>query len=363
MSSEPVDWAIAERVAIRVASRSAPTLDSRTRDRLQRDFAELTPQAEELVSEATGLTSLDGPATAEVTDRSGWISANVRSFRRLLGPLFERAQSSGQLGNVLGGVLGSTARTVSGAELGAILGWMSGRVLGQYDLLLSEGDDEAGDVVYYVGPNIVSIERRHGFAPREFRLWIAIHELTHRAQFTGVPWMRPHFLGLVDEGISFAAPDPKALTAALTRVAGELRSGRNPLAESGLVGLLASPEQRATLQSIQALMSLLEGHGDITMNRAAADRIPGAKRFAETLQARRDSAGGVSKIIRQLIGLEAKLRQYQEGERFVEAVEREAGEEVFSLVWQAPEYLPSLDEVREPSLWLDRVGGRTLEIA
>ncbi|MHB8245773.1 MAG: zinc-dependent metalloprotease [Acidimicrobiales bacterium] len=366
MAYDPVDWAVAERVAVRVARRSAPELGDSAAERLRDDFAELTPIAEQLVAETTGLTSLQGPARAEVTDRAGWIQANIRSFRRLLTPLLTRSETSGTLGRLLPAPLAKATKAAAGAELGAVLGWMSARVLGQYDLLFTEDAESSGDVVYYVGPNVALLERRHGFPPKEFRLWIAIHELTHRAQFTGVPWLHDHFLGLVDQGISIATPDPKALAGAIARMASEIRSGRNPLAESGLIGVLATPEQAEVLRSIQALMSLLEGHGDIVMNRAAADRIPGAKRFAETLQARRDSAGGVTKLIQQLIGMEAKLRQYKEGEQFVEAVEAVAasgGPDLLALVWEDARYLPTLDEVRDPPLWIDRVGGRSLEIA
>lgn len=364
MAYDPIDWSVAERVGIAVANRSLPEIDRRTRERLESDFAAVTSEAEELVTAATGLASLAGPARAEVTDRAGWIRANINSFRRLLTPLFERGEREGP------GLLGRlpepfarAGRAAAGAELGVLLGWMSTRVLGQYDLLFTEGADTAGDVVYYVGPNVVMLERRHGFPPRDFRLWIAVHELTHRAQFTGVPWMREHFLSLVDKGVSIAAPEPKALTDALKRMAGEIRAGRNPMAESGLVGVLATPEQQQVLRSIQALMSLLEGHGDITMNRAASDRIPGAKRFADTLQARRESASGVSRLLQQLVGLEAKLRQYKEGERFVEAVEATGGHALLSLVWEDASYLPTLDEVRDPPRWIARVGGRSLEIA
>jgi coenzyme F420 biosynthesis associated uncharacterized protein len=361
---DPVDWAVAERVAVRVAGRSLPFVDSRASQRLVDDFAELTPTAEEIVGDATGLRSLEGPARAEVTDRAGWIRANLRSFRRLLTPLFERADADGRspLARKMPEPLARATRTVAGTELGAVLGWMSTRVLGQYDLLLTEDGDTPGDVVYYVGPNVVSLERRHGFAARDFRLWIAIHELTHRAQFTGVPWMRQHFLDLVDRGVSIGVPDPRSIAAALARMAREIGAGKNPIAESGLVGVLATPEQAEVLRTIQALMSLLEGHGDVVMNRAAGDRIPGARQFAETLQARRDSARGVTKLLQQLIGMDAKMRQYREGEQFVESVEARAPE-LFPLVWEHPKYLPSLDEVRDPASWIARVGGRSLEIA
>jgi coenzyme F420 biosynthesis associated uncharacterized protein len=363
MAIDPVDWEIAERVAVMVANRGAPELDARTRERLEQDFNSATPVAEDLVGVTTGLRSLAGPARAEVTDRAGWVRANISSFQRLLGPVFEKAGSSTSIFSSLPGPLGWATRAAAGAELGAVLGWMSTRVLGQYDLLLTEDANAPGDVVYYVGPNIVSLERRHGFAPSEFRLWIAIHELTHRAQFTGVDWMRPHFLGLVDKGVSFAAVDPKQLFGQLARMATEIRAGRNPLAESGLVGALATPEQAETLRSIQALMSLLEGHGDVTMNAAASEEIPGAKRFAETLQARRDSVRGIAKFIQQLIGLEAKMRQYQEGEHFCEFVMNEGGPSLLALVWESASQLPTLDEIRDPARWIDRVGGRRLEIA
>jgi len=360
---DPVDWAIAEKVAVKVANRGAPQIDEGTRRRIRDDFADLTPIAEGLVEESTGLRSLAGPAKAEVADRAGWIRANLSSFQRLLRPIIERAANDGRLGKMIPGPVGQLTRAAAGAELGAVLGWMSTRVLGQYDVLFTEDADSPGDVVYYVGPNIIALERRHGFPPHEFRLWIAVHELTHRAQFTGVPWMRPHFLELVDKGVSLATPDAGQVLAALKRMAADVRAGRNPLAEAGLVGALASDEQLGTLRQIQALMSLLEGHGDVTMNRAAADRIPGAQRFARTLQQRRESAGGVTRFFQQLIGLEAKMRQYKEGERFVEAVEKAGGPELLSRVWEDPESLPALEEIKDPARWISRVGGRALELA
>jgi coenzyme F420 biosynthesis associated uncharacterized protein len=360
---ELVDWALAERVARRVAKRNAPPIDPRSRRRLVDDFAELTPVAEALVEASTGLRSSAGPARADVTDRGGWVHENIGSFRRLLRPILQRATSEDGFGRNMPPVLASAARLASGTELGVVLGWMSTRVLGQYDLFRAEEGEAPSDAVYYVGPNVIALERRHGFNPQEFRLWIAVHELTHRAQFTGVSWMRQYFLDLVDKGLTIASPDAKQLMAAIARMASDIRARRNPLADSGIIGALAPPEQLATLHQIQALMSLLEGHGDVTMNRAAADRIPGAQRFATTLQARRDSARGTTRLVQQLIGLEAKMKQYQEGEKFVEAVEIAGGPELFARVWEAPEHLPTLEEVRDPARWVSRLGGRRLELA
>jgi coenzyme F420 biosynthesis associated uncharacterized protein len=355
--SEPVAWDVAEQVAGRVAGRTDIPIDWATLRGLVTDFQEVTAQAEDLVEQSTGLRSLVGPAKAQVATREEWIHANISSFRRLLGPVLERV---GKSGRSLPGLLGPVGRVAAGAEMGVVLGWMSGRVLGQYDLLFTEGD-ASEDAVYFVGPNIVSLERRHGFNPREFRLWIALHELTHRAQFTGVPWLRAYFLELVEHSVAIASPDPRQLIDALGRMAVDIRYGRNPLAESGLVGALASPEQLDTLRSIQGMMSLLEGHGDVTMDRAAAKLVPSAAQFSHVLRTRRESASGFTKFFQQLIGLEAKLRQYADGERFVREIERNGGPELLALAWERPENLPTSAEIQSPQQWVSRVRGLALK--
>ena len=131
------------------------------------------------------------------------------------------------------------------------------------------------DAVYYVGANILSLEKRFAFRPADFRLWIAIHEVTHRAQFTGVPWMREYFLGLVREALELVDPDPRTMLRAVSSAVDEVRAGRNPLDEGGLVGLFASPEQRGVLGQVQALMSVLEGHGNVVMDDLGREHVAG----------------------------------------------------------------------------------------
>jgi coenzyme F420 biosynthesis associated uncharacterized protein len=233
---------------------------------------------------------------------------------------------------------------------------MSSRVLGQYDLLVVEDEKpEDQDIVYYVGPNIIGLEKRFAFPPREFRHWLALHEVTHRAQFTGIPWMREHFLGLVQSTVNSLDPDPKRLLDGLGRVASEVRSGRNPLDDGGLMAVFASPEQRAVLDQVSGLMSLLEGHGDVTMDRAGADQIPSAERFGQVLRQRRAEARSAARLLQKLIGLEAKMRQYEQGERFIEAVEKVGGVELLDHAWVDPANLPTIAEIREPSQWIARV--------
>ncbi|MEA3078513.1 MAG: hypothetical protein QOF60_3421 [Actinomycetota bacterium] len=356
--ADPVAWDLAERVAVRVAGHE-PFADSYLYDSLQPDFDEFTAQAEGLVEEVTGLRSLAGPARARVTDRAGWVHANVKSFRRLLRPVLDKLGP-----RMASSPIAPIGRNLAGAQLGTMLGWMSTRVLGQYDLLLIEDEDpDEQDIVYYVGPNVLALEKRFSFPPREFRLWLALHEVTHRAQFTGVPWMRPHFLSLVERSLGAIDPDPKRFLEALRRSVEQMRAGQNPLDDGGLVAILAGPEQHAVLQQVGGLMSLLEGHGDVTMNRAGAGIVPNADRFHRTLHARRNETSGPAKVLQKLIGLEAKLKQYEQGERFIARVEAVGGRALLDAVWQSPDQLPDLAEIRDPDRWMARVGGQGAGLA
>jgi coenzyme F420 biosynthesis associated uncharacterized protein len=347
-----IGWDVAEKVAVRIAGRE-PFSSSYHADSLASDFAELTAEAEALVTDATGLVSASGPARSRVTDRPGWVRANLASFQRMLVPLTDRLAERMPRNPVAG----RATRAVTGVEVGALLGWMSTRVLGQYDLLIV--DDETAseqDIVYYVGPNVLALEKRFAFPPREFRLWLALHEVTHRAQFTGIPWLRGHFLSLVEASLGSIEPDPKRFVLALRRAADDVRARRNPLDEGGLVALVATPEQRQLLGQIGGMMSLLEGHGDVTMDRAGAGRIPSADRFSRVLRQRRAQTSGAAKLVQKLVGLDAKMKQYEQGERFIEAVEAEGGQQYLERAWEGPQWLPNLDEIRDPPAWMRRVG-------
>jgi coenzyme F420 biosynthesis associated uncharacterized protein len=350
-----VDWDLAQRVAAGALTLKPAPATYRSAD-LQSQFDELTARAEHLVSEATGLHSAHGLARAKVTDRTEWAAANVRSMERLVGPALANIQEN-RLGKKVGKSTVAAGRVMSGTQLGLMLAYMSTRVLGQYDLLIRDENPEDQDLVYYVGPNVVAMEERHGFVPSQFRLWLALHEVTHRMQFTAVPWLRDHFVGLVGELLEPLHADPAGLAEAIRRVYVEVRAGRNPLEESGVMGVLATPEQRLALSKISGMMSLLEGHGDVTMDRAGAAEVPGAAGFSRVLHERRTNTSGVAKLMSRLLGLEAKMRQYAEGEVFVESVEAAGGPELLSRVWRGPEWLPTLAEIRSPGEWVARAGG------
>jgi coenzyme F420 biosynthesis associated uncharacterized protein len=349
MADDPVDWDLARKVARRMSGSDAFS-GSYHANSLRPDFAEFTAIAEELVAQETGLRSLIGPARAKVATREEWVEANIRSFQRLFKPLTER------LGSKMTGPFAPVARRFAGAEVGTLLGWMSKRVLGQYDLMIAPGDNpQDQDVVYYVGANVLSLEKRYAFPPREFRLWLALHEVTHRAQFTGVPWMRDHYVDLVNTTMAFDAGDPKRFLEALKRCGNEIRHGRNPLDDGGLPMMIAGPEQRHAIEAVGGLMSLLEGHGDITMDRAGGDLVPSAERFSRALSQRRAEVKGMARFVRQLLGIEAKMRQYEQGEAFISHIERERGVGFLDRVWASPDRLPTLAEIKDPGTWVKRM--------
>lgn len=347
--SEPIDWRLAERVARTIAGRDV-FADSYLSSSLHTDFAAATAEAEAAVADYTGLRS-PGRATAEVVDRGEWVAANVRSMRKMLEPLTDRVGEK-----MARNPFAPVGRRVAGTELGVLLGYVAQRVLGQYDLLVPDDDGApTDDRVYYVGANILGLEKRFAFRPGDFRLWIALHEVTHRAQFTGVPWLRDYFLAQVHELVGGIEPDPGLVFAAIGRAADEIRHGRSPIGERGLVGLFGNDEQREAMDRMQALMSLLEGHGNAVMNQLGARMLDGQDRMASVLSARRNARGATA-LIQRLMGLEMKMRQYEVGEAFVEAITQAAGFRALDAAWSGPDALPTLAELTAPTDWLDRVG-------
>jgi coenzyme F420 biosynthesis associated uncharacterized protein len=316
------------------------------RARIREDFAELVPQAEALVQDFTHIDPGVARSRPWVMSRAEWVGANLRGFERILEPLARKVLSARR-----DGPLGGVRRAVFGTQIGSLLGYLGHRVLGQYDLFLPPDDD---GLLYFIGPNIVGIERRHGFPARDFRLWLALHEVAHRVQFGGVPWLRGHISGLMDSYLSTIELDPRRLVESLKRAADEVRRGTAEWRGLGWIFLIMTPDQRDMFRRMQAVMSLLEGHGNFVMDAVARPRIRGVAGFKRRLQERRRRRG-VERAFQRAIGLEAKVRQYDMGERFVATVVDRVGMEGFNRVWERPANLPTLDEVRRPEAWVARV--------
>jgi coenzyme F420 biosynthesis associated uncharacterized protein len=345
---------IARSVARRLTGDSK-VADSYLLGRLHRDLAEAVPRAEGLVAQTSGIAP-PPPVTWKIINRTAWADANIRSMSVLLGPLATKIEE--RLGAAPLPVR-VAQRTVVSAEVGALLGYVSRRVLGQYDLLVSgppaEDERPRDSVLYFVGPNMVETERRFGFIPEEFALWVAVHEVTHRFQFDGVPWVRKRFFSLMHDYLEAVELDARGFARRLAEGASRLARRSLPPEERSPVYLLASPEQRAIMDQIQALMAVVEGHGNFVMDHVGAAVIPSFKRMRGVFERRRHQTNLLQRAFHHAIGLELKLRQYELGKQFCDEVVTAAGMDALGELWISEDRLPTLDELRAPKQWLARV--------
>lgn len=360
-----VDWNLAVATATRLV-RPGPEVSreearavvaelrrhAKTSERHVREFTRMMPE---------GMTPADTPVL--VVDRAGWVKANVAGFRELLSPLLGKMQDR-RAGTPGGAVLGAVGGKVTGVELGMLLSFLASRVLGQYETFAPAGLDLPGPAtggrLLLVAPNIVHVERELEVDPHDFRLWVCLHEETHRTQFTAVPWLREHLEGEIQTFLGATEVDPMTVLERL-REAAQSFAGARPDAERGdegrsLVELVQTPEQREVLARLTAVMSLLEGHADFVMDGVGPEVVPSVAEIREKFQQRRASgAGRLDATLRKLLGLDAKLRQYRDGERFVRAVVGQVGMDGFNRVWTSPNTLPTKAEIASPADWVTRV--------
>jgi coenzyme F420 biosynthesis associated uncharacterized protein len=356
-----VDWDLAARVGARLA-RPGPTMPP---EEARAVVLALRDGAAEARTHVRAYTGLDAPVSAapvEVVDRAAWVKANAEGMRRLLEPLEEvlrtrRLQPPGDALRRIGGA-------VTGTEVGAALAWLSGKVLGQFEVygqseVHGNGADRPGRLLL-VAPNVAQVERELGVNPADFRLWVCLHEETHRVQFTAVPWLRDHVVGEVREllaGVGRDA-DPGQLAARLRQVIEAVVQSVRGMPSPSLAEVLQGPEQRERMARLTAVMSLLEGHADVVMDGVGPLVVPSVADIRAKFQRRRDQPGRAEAALRRIMGLDAKLRQYRDGAAFVRAVVATGGMEGFNRVWDAPANLPSPHEIRVPASWTSRVLGR-----
>ena len=229
-------------------------------------------------------------------------------------------------------------------------------------MLPEPGEPRTGRLLL-VAPNIVHVERELDVDPHDFRLWVCLHEETHRTQFTAVPWLRDHIESEIQEFLAQTDVDPATLLERIREAAQSFVGARPEGEESegrSLVEIVQTPAQREILARLTAVMSLLEGHADYVMDGVGPDVVPSVAEIREKFQKRRASgAGRLDQALRKLLGLDAKLRQYRDGERFVRAVVDEVGMDGFNRIWTSPNTLPTKTEIAKPADWIARVHRRT----
>lgn len=353
--NDMIDWDLAVSTARRLA-RPGPDVTVAEARQVVNDLRTFAAEAAAPVRDYTTLDSGDVTAPVTVVDRGGWAQANADGMRQLITPLTDKLRA-----NRASGMLDQIGPKVTGVETGALLAFLSTKVLGQFDPFWTDGDGAFGRLLL-VAPNVMQVERELDVDSRDFRMWVCLHEETHRTQFTAVPWLREHIRDEVAAFVDATELEPAALLTRLREVARALLPGGSGGSAEGrartLVDLVSSPEQKAVIDRVTATMSLLEGHADVVMDGVGPEVVPSVEQIRAKFQRRRKGAGGLDRTARKLLGLEAKMRQYRDGARFVDGVIERVGMAGFNRVWESRETLPSLDEISDPVAWVRRVHGQ-----
>jgi coenzyme F420 biosynthesis associated uncharacterized protein len=283
-----------------------------------------------------------------VVDRRDWAATNVAGLKQVINPLVSQLVGDREPGAFTSAV---TSR-MTGVQAGTVLAYLSGRVLGQYEVFSAE----PGQLLLNA-PNIVEVERKIGADPRDFRLWVCLHEVTHRTQFTAVPWMRGYFLGEVQAFVDASQSGEHILERMRRGVATLSDALRDPESRSSVIDIVQTPAQKAVLDRLTALMTLLEGHAEFVMDGVGPEVIPSVESIRAKFNQRRSSGNPLEKALRRLLGIEVKMRQYAEGHKFVHGVVERVGMAGFNKIFSSPLTLPRLDELGDPDAWVARVHG------
>jgi coenzyme F420 biosynthesis associated uncharacterized protein len=340
-----VDWSLARQIARFAAGGAAGA-------RLDADFPRLVAESEGHLRDYTRLELGEAVPTPEPVDRAEWAEINLNSLGKLLEPVTDRLSRRLSMAGPFAGPLRAVTGATVAAESGLVIGYMSQRVLGQYEVSLLDVDEPPR--LLFVAPNLAKAVRELRIDRDSFLGWIVLHELTHVFQFSGVPWLRGHLADLlrqymrtvelrIEHGAAGALPtfpDP-------AKIVQDFREG-------GLVALVQTGEQRQLMKRVQAAMAVVEGYSEHVMDVLGERVLPAYAGLREAMERRRRSRSYPERILQRLLGMDLKLRQYELGKAFCDAVVERAGIESLNRVWERPESLPSMSELRKPDAWLAR---------
>jgi coenzyme F420 biosynthesis associated uncharacterized protein len=341
-----VDWRVARRIAAGVGG--DPGMPA-----LAGDLAEMCADAERRVAEYAQLTPLAPLPVPEAVDRAAWADANLGGMAGVIDPVADKLGSGYSRNNPLREPVRIVGGLLLAAEIGGLVGLLSQRVMGQYEV--PPTDPERPARLLFVAPNLAEAAARMEVDHEQMLRWVALHEVTHAVQFSSVPWLRPHVAGMVGE--LSAALDIKVNARGLLRLGGvdEVRAAVGRLRSDGLIAFVLGPERHALLDRIQATMAMIEGHAEHVMDAAGAAVLPDLDALRGALDRRRKTRPPLWRVLEKLLGLEMKMRQYETGKAFCDAVVAQEGVAALNRAWDSPESLPTWAELEAPQAWLARV--------
>lgn len=345
-----IDWEQARQAALRLSQWEQAPVDNRAFRREQ--YARMVALSEPLIADYLGVRLPEPVSRIFVFDRREWLEANIVSFSQLFRPIEEMYEKNGGGRGALGVLMNDVSSKLLGVQIGGLLGYLAQRVLGQYDLSLLSAEATGGSL-YFVEPNIARVQQQLGLSDEDFRLWITLHEMTHAFEFEAYPWVRTYFRELLEQNFALVSgqmlSSGNSLIDMLMRLLQGIGSGQH------WIETVLTPEQRAVFDRIQALMSLIEGYGNHVMNAVGRRLLPSFNQIEQQIAQRQRQRTMLDQMVFRLTGLDLKLAQYQQGEAFVNAVVAARGVQFASRVWERPENMPSMDEIRNPGQWIVRM--------
>lgn len=345
-----IDWEQARQAALRLSQWEQAPVDDRAFRHEQ--YARMVALSEPLIADYLGVRLPEPVSRIFVFDRREWLEANIVSFSQLFRPIEEMYEKNGGGRGALGVLMNDVSSKLLGVQIGGLLGYLAQRVLGQYDLSLLSAEATGGSL-YFVEPNIARVQQQLGLSDEDFRLWITLHEMTHAFEFEAYPWVRTYFRELLEQNFALVSgqmlSSGNSLIDMLMRLLQGIGSGQH------WIETVLTPEQRAVFDRIQALMSLIEGYGNHVMNAVGRRLLPSFNQIEQQIAQRQRQRTLLDQMVFRLTGLDLKLAQYQQGEAFVNAVVAARGVQFASRVWERPENLPSMDEIRNPGQWIVRM--------
>jgi coenzyme F420 biosynthesis associated uncharacterized protein len=340
-----VDWRFAATVGQRLA-RPGPPASDYTRRQVIDELTSAAAAAEPPVRDVTGLLTEGIIPAARIVDRPQWIGAAAESMRLMM-------NGSEKPHGFLTG-------RITGAQTGAVLAFVSSGILGQYDPFATDRGAGQG-LLLLVYPNVIAVERQLRLDPSDFRLWVCLHEVTHRVQFTANRWLSGYMSQALETLTRDVGEDIGKVAGRLadyvrSRGTGASTADANSSGILGLVRAVQSEPQRDALDQLLVLGTLLEGHADHVMDAVGPMVVPSVATIRRRFDERRHrKQPPLQRLLRALLGLDAKLSQYTRGKAFVDQVVGRVGMDRFNTVWSGPETLPLPAEIEEPERWIDRV--------
>ncbi|HMQ32791.1 MAG TPA: zinc-dependent metalloprotease [Chloroflexaceae bacterium] len=345
-----IDWEQARAAALRVSQWEQAPIGDRAFRREQ--YTRLVKQSEPLIAEYLGVQLPEPINRVYVHDRREWLEANFASFEQLFLPIEQIYERSGSR-SAAAVLFGDLNSRFLGAQMGLLLGFLARRVLGQYDLSLLSPDPAARGALYFVEPNINKVQGQLGLNDEDFRLWIALHEATHAFEFEAYPWVREHFRGLLQQYFDLLNDQLESLGTGLPQLIARVAQGWG--SGQHWIELVLTPEQRRIFEQLQALMSLVEGYGNHVMNAVGRQLLPSFEQIEQRVAQRQSTKTLIEQLFNRITGMDLKLAQYQQGEAFINYVIAHRGSGFAHRVWERPEHLPTLQEIKSPQTWIARI--------